>query len=561
MKGPRGDVLMYGGEATLGNRWMGPPKLHPQTEFDIELEGVSLMDNLALAAIAAAVPVLFVGGWMTRRWIDKAKIGSAEDIAQRIRDDAEKESATLKKSIELEAKDKWLSEKQKLDADTEERRADILKLEGLLADRETKLDRKVDIISTKEQAIGERERDLGQQERGLEQETERLRLLIDEQNVRLERIAGMTAEEAKTALLANVEEQARHEGSRMAKQIKERAQEGAQKEAREIIGMAIQRYASEHTAETTVSVVQLPNEEMKGRVIGREGRNIRAFEIATGIDVIVDDTPEAVILSGFDRVRREVARIALQRLVEDGRIHPLRIEEAVEKAREELEEDMKRAGEEASFEVGILDLHPEIIKMLGRLRFRTSYGQNVLQHSKEVAILAGLMAQQMGIDVKLACRSGLLHDVGKAIDRESDGTHTELGVELAQRYGEPPQVINAIASHHEDHEATSFYAVLADAADAISSSRPGARRETVDGYVKRLERLEELAQSFNGVDKTYAVQAGREVRVIVDCRTVGDPDAELLATDIAEKIEADMEYPGQIKVVVIRESRAVGIAK
>jgi ribonuclease Y len=300
---------------------------------------------------------------------------------------------------------------------------------------------------------------------------------------------------------------------------------------------------------------------MKGRVIGREGRNIRAFEIATGIDVIVDDTPEAVILSGFDRVRREVARIALQRLVEDGRIHPLRIEEAVEKAREELEEDMKRAGEEASFEVGILDLHPEIIKMLGRLRFRTSYGQNVLQHSKEVAILAGLMAQQMGIDVKLACRSGLLHDVGKAIDRESDGTHTELGVELAQRYGEPPQVINAIASHHEDHEATSFYAVLADAADAISSSRPGARRETVDGYVKRLERLEELAQSFNGVDKTYAVQAGREVRVIVDCRTVGDPDAELLATDIAEKIEADMEYPGQIKVVVIRESRAVGIAK
>ncbi|MDP6125031.1 MAG: ribonuclease Y, partial [Candidatus Latescibacteria bacterium] len=407
----------------------------------------------------------------------------------------------------------------------------------------------------------ERERDLGQQERGLEQETERLRLLIDEQNVRLERIAGMTAEEAKTALLANVEEQARHEGSRMAKQIKERAQEGAQKEAREIIGMAIQRYASEHTAETTVSVVQLPNEEMKGRVIGREGRNIRAFEIATGIDVIVDDTPEAVILSGFDRVRREVARIALQRLVEDGRIHPLRIEEAVEKAREELEEDMKRAGEEASFEVGILDLHPEIIKMLGRLRFRTSYGQNVLQHSKEVAILAGLMAQQMGIDVKLACRSGLLHDVGKAIDRESDGTHTELGVELAQRYGEPPQVINAIASHHEDHEATSFYAVLADAADAISSSRPGARRETVDGYVKRLERLEELAQSFNGVDKTYAVQAGREVRVIVDCRTVGDPDAELLATDIAEKIEADMEYPGQIKVVVIRESRAVGIAK
>ncbi len=398
-------------------------------------------------------------------------------------------------------------------------------------------------------------------ERVVRAKDERLTTLIDEQNTKLEQIAGLTQEEAKKILMQNLEAQARHEASQLIKTIRDEAKENAEREAKQIIVQAIQRYAGEHTAETTVSVVPLASDEMKGRIIGREGRNIRAFEAATGVEVLIDDTPEAIVISAFDPVRREVARLAMERLVADGRIQPARIEEIIEKAKSEVDRSIKEAGEAVALEVGVPGLHPEVIQLLGRLKYRTSYGQNVLQHSKEVAFLAATMAGELELDQALAKRAGLLHDLGKAVDHSVEGTHSQIGMDLAKRYGEPAIVINAIGAHHEDIEATSPISVLVAAADAISGARPGARRESLEAYIKRLEKLEEAAYSFKGVSKAYAIQAGREVRIIVSPEEVNDARTADLANEIAQKIESTLQYPGQIKVTVIRETRGIGYAK
>ena len=526
--------------------------------------GGTTMDwNILMMAVG--IPILvamaFAFGWILARRLDQAKLGKAEDVARRIVEDAQRDAANIKHTQDLEARSARLELEQKLSREAEAKRAEIMKEESRLTDREAKIGVRQEILNAKENdlmkargKLDDREQELTDREAGIEE-------IIAEQNERLERIAGMTSEEARELLIANMETKARKDAARRAKEIRDRAVRESEKEAREVIGMAIQRFAGEHTTETTVSVVQLPNEEMKGRIIGREGRNIRAFEMATGVDVIVDDTPEAVILSGFDCIRREVARIAMQRLVDDGRIHPGRIEELVTRAQKDVEEEIHRAGEEAAYDLGIHDMHASLLKTLGKLKYRTSFGQNVLQHAIEVGVLAGLMAEQIGVDSAMARRAGLLHDIGKAVDRENEGTHVALGVELARKFGEPPQVISAIESHHDDIIADSIICVLVHAADAISSARPGARRETIEGYVKRLERLESIAQAFDGVEKTFAIQAGREVRVIVNSDRIEDSEAEQLSLDISEKIQTDMEYPGQIKVVVIRETRKVNFAK
>ncbi|OQB39963.1 MAG: Ribonuclease Y [Candidatus Latescibacteria bacterium ADurb.Bin168] len=520
------------------------------------------LDPIVFAIGTLALVVLaFVLGWVIARRAEQAKIGSAEDAAARILDEAKREAASLKQKVQLEARNQQLEMQERNRKEADAQRADLIRMEARLVEREAKLDRKSDELAAREGELNGIRKALETRQTSLSKKEEDLNRLISEQTTALEQIAHMTADEAREVLIANMESKARAEGARRAKEIRDRAEQDAEREAREIIGIAIQRFAGEHTTETTVSVVQLPNEEMKGRIIGREGRNIRAFEMATGVDVIVDDTPEAVILSGFDPVRREVARIAMGKLVEDGRIHPGRIEELVDKARNQVEEEAQRAGEEVVYELGIHDMHPQLVKTLGKLKYRTSYGQNVLQHAKEVGILTGLMAEQLGLDPLLARRAGLLHDIGKAVDRENEGTHVALGLELARRYGEHEEVQASIEWHHGDPVAKSIISVLVNAADTISSVRPGARRETIEGYVKRLERLESIAQAFDGVEKTYAIQAGREVRVMVKNDRVDDAMAQQLANDIAEKIQADMEYPGQIKVVVIRESRSVSYAK
>lgn len=521
------------------------------------------MENGSLYVLITVLTgiISFVIGWLISDRVRQGKITSAEVFAEKIMADARKEAESIKERATLEAENKWHKAREKFEQDTAERRAEIEKLEARLIDRERRLDKKVDILNNKERSLRNREREVGTRERALQAKDTQLSEMIQEQNQRLERMAGMTSEEAKALLMANLEQRAKREAAQRAKEIKDRAVAEAEREAKQVIGMAIQRCAADHTVESTVSVVALPSDEMKGRIIGREGRNIRAFENVTGIDVIVDDTPEAVILSGFNSVRREIAKIALERLISDGRIHPGRIEEVVEKARKDIEEMIQKAGEQAAFDVGVHGIHPKLLNYLGRLQYRTSYGQNVLQHSKEVAILAGLMASELELDETMARRAGLLHDIGKSVDQEFEGTHTQIGVELAHRYGEGPEVQNAIAGHHEDVPATSLITVLVEAADAISGARPGARRETLEGYVKRLARLEELADSFNGVDKAYAIQAGREIRVMADCEDVDDAYAEQLASDIADRIEEEMEYPGQIKVTVIREVRAVDYAR
>ena len=503
----------------------------------------------------------FIFGWLASKKIGQSKIANAEKVAEKIIQDAEKNAETIKKEKLLEVKDEWIKLKQNFENETKSRRSELLKLEKQLANRETNMDRKVDLLTKKEKELKHIEQQVREKEVKVNHLEHQLEKVIKEQNEKLEKISGISHEEAKRILMENLIDKAKQEAAQMVKEIKDRAKQTANKEAKEIIVQAIQRTAADHSVETTVSVVNLPNEEMKGRIIGREGRNIRSFETATGIEVIVDDTPEAVILSGFDPLRREIARISLERLIADGRIHPARIEEVVNKVSKEMEEKIVELGEQAMLETGVHNLHPEIVKLLGKLNYRTSYGQNVLQHSKEVAYLAGLMAADLGLDASLAKRAGLLHDIGKAIDKNTEGTHTEIGGEIARKYKEHPIVINAIVSHHEDVAPISPISVLVQAADAISGSRPGARRETLEGYVKRLEKLEQLAESFSGVVKTYAIQAGREVRVMVEYEQIDDALAEQLASDIAQKIQAEMEYPGQIKVTVIREYRAIDYAK
>ena len=507
--------------------------------------------------VVLAAVVAFVVGWLVNDRVKQGKIAGAEAFAKKIVVDATKEAESIRERAALEAENEWHKAREKSAAEREE----LEKFESRLADRERRLDKKVDVLEAKERGIRNRERGLSLREKSVQAKNTQLTEMIQEQNAQLERIAGMRSEEAKALLMANLERKAKQEAAQRAKEIKDRAISEAEKEAREIIIRAIQRCAADHVVESTVSVVSLPSDEMKGRIIGREGRNIRAFETATGVEVIVDDTPEAVILSGFDSIRREIGRIALERLISNGRIHPARIEEVVEKTRQEMEEIIQQAGEQAAYDVGVHGIHPKLLHYLGRLRYRTSYGQNVLQHSKEVAYLSGLMAGELGLDEVLAQRAGLLHDIGKAADQEMEGTHTQVGLELARRFDEGEIVQNAIAGHHEDVPAISLITVLVEAADAISGARPGARRETLESYVRRLERLEELADSFTGVEKAYAIQAGREIRVIVDSGSADDAYAEQLASDIAEKIQAQMEYPGQIKVTVIREKRAVDYAR
>ena len=519
---------------------------------------ISLLSVLTSMGIAA---LFFILGFFVNRKIGELKLYNAKKMAGNIIEEAKKEAESYKREAALEARDKMYKAKLGFEKDTAKKKRELQNVERKLADRESNVERKSDLLARKERETQRRERDLALKERNVKAKDERYKQLLEEENAKLERIAGMTAEQAKQRLMANLEAQARYEAAQMIKEIKDKARESAEGEAKEIITSAIQRCATDHVAESTVSVVSLPNEEMKGRIIGREGRNIRAFETATGIEVIIDDTPEAVSLSGFDPVRRETARLALETLVADGRIHPARIEEIVAKTEKQVEELIDKTGEETLLEMGIPDAHPEVARLLGRLKYRTSYGQNVLQHSKEVAYICGLMAGELDFDGAIARRAGLLHDLGKAVDQSHEGTHAKIGAELARKYGESDLIINAILAHHEDTEPTSAIATLVAAADAVSGARPGARRETLEAYIKRLEKLEEIANSFRGVDNAYAIQAGREIRIIVQPEEISDVQAGELSSMIAKRIEAELKYPGQIKVTVIREMRAVGYAK
>ncbi len=505
--------------------------------------------------------LFFLAGWYVKTRIDKIKHQSIEEQAQRILDEAEKESDDLKREKLLEVRDEHLKRKTQLETDFEKKRTELNRLDHSLRDRERTLNQKVDNIDKRGRELKQADRELRDRRKSLEDREFAVDASQTEAAQKLEEIARMTREEALRALRDELIDRAKQESAELIKEIRDRTRLRANREARELIVQAIQRSAADHSAETTVTVVNIPNDEIKGRIIGREGRNIRAFEAASGVEVIIDDTPEAVTLSGFDPFRREVARLALEQLIQDGRIHPARIEEVMEKSRAELDERVIQLGEQAIIEAGVDAVHPMLIQHLGKLHYRTSYGQNVLQHSLEVSRLAALMAVELGLDSKLAARAGLLHDIGKSIDRNAEGTHTELGAEFANRYREPKIVVNAIASHHDDVEATSLIACLVQAADAISGARPGARRDSLEGYIRRLEKLEEIANQFPGVNKTFALQAGREIRVIVEHDKVSDAIAEGMAHDIAEKIQRDLEYPGQIKVTVIREFRVVEYAR
>jgi len=520
------------------------------------------METLVVVIIAAVVGiVMFFLGWISSTRIGQGKVANAEKLAEKIVSEAEKEAAALKNQKILEAKEEWYKLKQNFEKETRNQREETERRKRKLEQKELELDKRLNHLNQRESELTDLEKNLKEKNNFLLRKQEELDKIIEEQNQRLEKISGMSNKEALEELKKNLLAKAKHEAAQLIKDIKDQARLTANREAKEIIISSIQRTAADHSAETTVSVVHLPNDEMKGRIIGREGRNIRSFENATGIDLIVDDTPEAVILSGFDPFRREVAKRALEKLISDGRIHPGRIEDVVEQTRQEMEEFITQLGEQAMLDTGVHGLHPELVKLLGKLNYRTSYGQNVLQHSIEVAQLAGLMASELQLDAVVAKRAGLLHDIGKAVDRNTEGTHSQIGAELAKKYGEGPLVCNAIASHHDEVEMISPISALVQAADAISGSRPGARRETLEGYIKRLEKLEEIAESFQGVSKTYAIQAGREVRVLVEPEKISDALAEQLASDIVEKIQTEMEYPGQIKVTVIREYRAIDYAK
>jgi ribonuclease Y len=513
-----------------------------------------LVEGLALAGGFAA-------GFFYRKYLMDAHQESLEALGKKILDEARKEADTIKKESKLQAKDQLLQLKMDFEKETQERRHEFNQLERRLLQKEEHLERKGDSLDERETELLKKHKQVTQREEELKGQMAHYQQLVAEQNVRLEQLAGMSANEAKDFLLRTMEREIRADAARMVKRLDTEAREHADRKAKEIIGLAIKRYASDYVAEQTVSVVALPNEEMKGRIIGREGRNIRALEAATGVDIIIDDTPEAVILSAFNPMRREVARRSLERLISDGRIHPGRIEEIVDKVTAELEINIREAGEEAAFDAGVHGLHPELIKLLGKLKFRTSYAQNVLQHSVEVCYLAGIMAAELGLNVKHAKRAGLLHDIGKAVDQEAEGVHALIGADLAKRYAESPKVVHVIAAHHEDIPPESILAVLVQAADTLSGARPGARREMLETYVKRLEDLEKVALSFSGISKSYAIQAGREIRLIVESDKVSDEEAALLSREVAKKIEQDLSYPGQIKVTVIRETRAVEYAR
>lgn len=500
------------------------------------------------------IPLAGVAGFLYRKQIAEKRIGEAETQARRVVEDAEKQAEAKKRESLLEAKEEVHRLRSDFDKEVRDRRGEIQRLERRVTQKDETLERKLEQLEKKDEQVQRKDADLQRQREQVEE-------VIAKQQTELERISGLTAEEGKQMLLSNIEMEIKQESAKLIKDIEAEAKQEGDKRAREVITLAIQRCAADHVAETTVSVVELPNDEMKGRIIGREGRNIRTLETLTGIDLIIDDTPEAVILSGFDPIRREVARIALERLVADGRIHPARIEEMVDKAQKEVDARIREEGEQAALDVGVHGLNPEIIRLLGRLRFRTSYGQNVLRHSIEVSNLAGIMAAELGADVNLAKRAGLLHDIGKAIDHEVEGPHVTIGADFAKKYHEHPAIVNAIAAHHNDVEPETVEAVLVQAADAVSAARPGARRESLENYIRRLEKLEQIADTFDGVDKSYAIQAGREIRIIVKPEKVDDLTAVRTAHDIAKRIEAELDYPGQIKVTVIRETRAVDFAK
>jgi ribonucrease Y len=515
--------------------------------------------NIILYILIAVVAIL--AGYVFARYLQKKKIGEYQAIGRKILDDAKKEADVAKREASIQAKDIVIQARNELEGEVKAKRAEFQNTEKRLSQKESNLDKKMEMLDRKEDELSKKEKQIGSRESVLENKIADYERILNEQREQLERISGVTAEDAKRILMQAMEDEARYEGTKIARKIEEEAKERADRKAKEILALAIQRYAGEYVAEDAVSVVSLPNEEMKGRIIGREGRNIRALEAATGVDIIIDDTPEAVILSCFNPIRREVARVAIERLITDGRIHPARIEEIVGKVAEELEEKLKSAGEQAVFDAGVHNIHPEVVRLLGRLKFRSSYSQNVYQHSLEVAFICGILASELKLNVQEAKRAGLLHDIGKAVDHEVEGSHSAIGADLAKKYGESETIIHSILAHHEEVPVSNLLDVIVQAADALSGARPGARREMLETYIRRLEELERIASSFSGVEKSFAIQAGREIRIVVSSEKMNDDAIYLLSKDIAKKVETELSYPGQIKVVVIRETRAVEYAR